>query len=376
MAEDGSAAENGPLGATSEATAGGAMIDAYSIGVSVALDNGVGEGVAAMRRQLATLDRATASSRAGLARLIAAGRPAMEAGPLGPRALAAASRDPRRGLALAPAPRAARKAASATDKGATTHASATRTPRLSVPSISGAGPHKAKAERVRADANAAMAARRHARPADQNAERNAERGAERHAERRLRTAERGHTAPGPLRDARPPLSVPHLAALGRETAAPAPQAGGGAPAPRPGTQRSGTRSDAAAGSVATAGSGGVAPAAPGSMLRGPGGPKASLLAGAPAVAPTAALRPLGAARAPAAPVPPARATVRVTGSDGAAATGDGAGAAPAGGAVYLDGRLVGRWLANHLADAASRAPAAAAGFDPRQSFTWPGAIPS
>ncbi len=367
MAEDRGAADNGSLAASNEAAAGGGMIDAYSIGVSVALDSGVGEGVAAMRRQLATFDRATASSRAGLARLIATGRPAMETGALGPRALAAASRDPRRGFALAPTPRASRKSASAAEPGPTAPASATHAPRMTVPSTMRAGPRTRKAERARTDISAAMPARRGAAPA------------ERHAERHAGTAERHHGAPAaPARSRHTlrSLSVPHLVALGRETSAPARQAGGGAPAPGPGAERRSARADAATASTAAMGSGGVTPAAPASMLRGPAGPKAAALAAAPQAPSGGGGRARAGAGAPAAPVPPSRATVRVVGSDGAAAADSGTGGAPAGGAVYLDGRLVGRWLANHLADAASRAPAAAAGFDPRQSFTWPGAIPS
>lgn len=43
------------------------------------------------------------------------------------------------------------------------------------------------------------------------------------------------------------------------------------------------------------------------------------------------------------------------------------------GAVFLDGHLVGRWLAEHLAHEAGRAPAGPTGFDARAGIVWPGA---
>jgi outer membrane biosynthesis protein TonB len=45
------------------------MIDAYTIGITLALNNGVSEGVAAIRRDLEALDRAVDASAAGLAHL-------------------------------------------------------------------------------------------------------------------------------------------------------------------------------------------------------------------------------------------------------------------------------------------------------------------
>ena len=45
------------------------MIEAYEIGITLALDNGVASGVAAIRRDLDTLDRAVAQSSAGLVAL-------------------------------------------------------------------------------------------------------------------------------------------------------------------------------------------------------------------------------------------------------------------------------------------------------------------
>ncbi len=42
------------------------MIESYEIGIALALDNGVSAGIAAIRQDLATLDRAVASSAAGL----------------------------------------------------------------------------------------------------------------------------------------------------------------------------------------------------------------------------------------------------------------------------------------------------------------------
>ena len=38
------------------------MIDAYTIGISIALDDGVSEGIAQIRRKLVALDAATRSS--------------------------------------------------------------------------------------------------------------------------------------------------------------------------------------------------------------------------------------------------------------------------------------------------------------------------
>jgi hypothetical protein len=43
------------------------------------------------------------------------------------------------------------------------------------------------------------------------------------------------------------------------------------------------------------------------------------------------------------------------------------------GDVYLDGSRLGRWIVNHLAKAAERPRAGATGFDPRLTATWPGA---
>ena len=48
------------------------MIDAYTIGITLALNNGVADGIAAIRRDLAALDRAVDASAAGLAQLRAA----------------------------------------------------------------------------------------------------------------------------------------------------------------------------------------------------------------------------------------------------------------------------------------------------------------
>jgi hypothetical protein len=45
------------------------MIDAYTIGITLALNNGVSDGIAAIRRDLAALDRAVRVSEAGLVRL-------------------------------------------------------------------------------------------------------------------------------------------------------------------------------------------------------------------------------------------------------------------------------------------------------------------
>ncbi len=43
---------------------------------------------------------------------------------------------------------------------------------------------------------------------------------------------------------------------------------------------------------------------------------------------------------------------------------------PSGGDVYLDGTLVGRWIADHLAREATRPPAGATGFDTRLTPAW------
>ncbi len=48
------------------------MIDAYTIGITLALNNGVAEGIAAIRQDLAALDRAVDASAAGLMQLRAA----------------------------------------------------------------------------------------------------------------------------------------------------------------------------------------------------------------------------------------------------------------------------------------------------------------
>ncbi|MCX7382765.1 MAG: hypothetical protein NT133_15415 [Alphaproteobacteria bacterium] len=45
-----------------------------------------------------------------------------------------------------------------------------------------------------------------------------------------------------------------------------------------------------------------------------------------------------------------------------------------GGAVYLDGLLVGRWMEERLARAAGRPSGGATGFDPRMGPSWPGAL--
>ena len=59
------------------------MIDAYTIGITLALNNGVSEGVAAIRRDLEALDRAVDASAAGLAHLRqAAEAPLLERPPI------------------------------------------------------------------------------------------------------------------------------------------------------------------------------------------------------------------------------------------------------------------------------------------------------
>ena len=45
------------------------MIEAYEIGISLALQDGVSEGIAVIRRELATLDQAIAATTSNFARL-------------------------------------------------------------------------------------------------------------------------------------------------------------------------------------------------------------------------------------------------------------------------------------------------------------------
>jgi hypothetical protein len=47
--------------------------------------------------------------------------------------------------------------------------------------------------------------------------------------------------------------------------------------------------------------------------------------------------------------------------------------APETGHVFLDGQLVGRWMREHLAQMAARPPSGSTGFDPRLGMIWPGA---
>jgi hypothetical protein len=48
------------------------------------------------------------------------------------------------------------------------------------------------------------------------------------------------------------------------------------------------------------------------------------------------------------------------------------GGRPAQGDVFLDGMRMGRWMTDHLARQAGRAPAGGSGFDPRMGIAWPG----
>ncbi len=85
------------------------------------------------------------------------------------------------------------------------------------------------------------------------------------------------------------------------------------------------------------------------------------------MAPSAAAPELQSAPAIAAPLAPALPSVAPVAEAGQEGGREG-------GAVYLDGMLVGRWMEERLARAAGRPSGGATGFDPRMGPSWPGAL--
>jgi len=374
------------------------MNDAYTIGITLALDNGVSEGIAVIRRDLASLDAAVAGSMAGLAQLRAAAAGIGGAG-LDP-ATARLIGEGRKLLGGLPRPVLA--PAQPVPAAATVPPEPTTTPD---PRFPAPGPSDAPRAPIREPHRPAV---------DQVAEPDRAPG--------------GAPSPAPVIAAAPPASAlatypvprapvapqPDLGLLpaGTPAASPAPAAppaaSSAAPTPRaqPLSQARAPRSldivDLQ--SFARRLTPPDAPPAPAPAMTVPTqdptvyrtdirrgtqpAPRPMLAAPPPAgqssraagerriervVAPTSPAAP--AIPVPVAPTPGPMAPGAATPFARPAAPPPRTADAPASGHgdVYLDGTLIGRWMVDHLAQEAGRPPAGLTGFDPRMSRIWPGA---
>ncbi len=357
------------------------MIEAYEIGIRLALDDGISAGVQAIRRELVELDRVVEASSVRLASLrAAAGFVAIPSVAEPPRREAGPSAEPEEAQAPARAvvpgpepgeeqpPDAARRAPSSgpefaaekLDDGA---------PAASAPSSSGER-RVAPAEPV---ADAAPYRTGPASPSDAKATTGVtaldDAGAPTEAAPVARPA-MGPAAPSVVYG-RPAAAPPIAAELSRERATPA----AAEPPPRhAATPAVVTVSEPMAMAPLPAADplrptrAGTSEEAPPS--RSAAAPTATLLASPPLRRPSRASHPSasGAARETVAPERGA--------SDpkpAAAQAGEGADQRTMEVYIYLEGAPLGRWMADQLDRAASRPAASLTGFDPRVSPAWPGA---
>ena len=351
------------------------MIDAYEIGINLALQDGVSAGVEAIIRELEALDAAVAASAAGLERLVAearaavatagtaavrapgpggvkatgAGQPgaghagtdagllAAEGGaalgrPAAPSGVAQSAGEVRQVDAQAPAETAARTAADVRGVAAAPVA-ATPLRVLAVPDAAaaeGAGKMREASAPMRSAPVPPVAVAGAARGGEDAPQWAASRVAAVAPVSAPGRSEAAVRRSGGLERVVQPLAVPAVAPLGARVEL--------AMAMGPVTQ------PAAAGSVA-------APATP-----APVRPRAAPLA------PSA--RALAAVAGPALPEAP------TFGGRPAAPPPPAAEEGGRGGDVVLDGRLVGQWLADRMGRDAARPLAGTTGFDPRQSPAW------
>lgn len=375
------------------------MNDAYTIGITLALEDGVSDGIAVIRQDLASLDAAIAGSMAGLATLRAA------AEGIGGLQLDAATVRLIGQKLLGPVPRPT-----------TAPAQPSPAPNPTAPEISAAPslPIRMPARQVPATDDAARPARETVLASPPETRMSGP-GAPQDP---IAQAKPLPVAPTPLADPAPlpgmptaPFQLP-LAPPASSTPAPIAQMQPPARAVLPATHTPRALGAADLQAFARGLSPAPAPAAPdvviAKFMRGPSAGASDVLRTAPAsdrprevppaeshnggrarlhtnerrvdrivtpakseAPPTSrapvALAPLVTApppsapsmsfqRAPIAPLP------RATESGGTSPGGD----------VFLDGTLLGRWMAEHLAQEAGRPPAGLTGFDPRMTRIWPG----
>lgn len=369
------------------------MIDAYEIGITLALQDGVSEGLAAVRRDLGVLDQAIAATAQGLARLqaVAGGAVASSQGEL--RRIAAAVARPG-GVARAqdaPTEPAISPAAAATRVIERESAAASRAPqaaatqgaeRAATPPVVNPEPRQPPvAAAVMPVATAPALAAPTLAPS-------VIRGA---AEVRATTADVRTTAvaPGVVAASPPvPASVPALpvmqpvmipAAMPGLPRAVAPDLPATRTEERPATVSAAPDLAAFARMMVPARvtEGATSREALRSPARHTGeaahGRAAALPArvAAHAMPMQRAAAPLAAALPPVAAAP-AQATMTST-REGAEQVLQQGAAGPTHGDVYLDGQLMGRWMADRMTRDADRPPSGPTGFDTRRSPAWPGA---
>lgn len=375
------------------------MIDAYEIGITLALQNGVSEGLAAVRRDLGALDQAIAATAQGLARLqvVAGGAVGASEGELRRIAAAAvarpaAARPGPAAAAVEPALAPGAAAARVVEREGVAPVRAPVAP-AAVATAERAGGRAAVVVAGAAPVAAPIAAAVPAAPSVSAAVA---------AQPAVAAAVAAPVVVPPAVRA----TVPGVAAPAMGSAAPVPVAPAAAPrmvapvvvAPVPAlrmgraAQGEGERPLAPAPPVPAAPDFAAfaramspvrveATTVPGGAGREPAGGGA---AGLPerSVAPTAPTMRDGTQRRAAAPMlalPPPVATV----APGAAAAGpvreagegarQGAAAGPTHGDVFLDGTRVGRWMSERMTREADRPPSGPTGFDGRRSPAWPGA---
>ncbi len=341
------------------------MIEAFEIGVSLALRDGVSEGIAAARRDMALIETAIRSNGVSLEALRRAGNRVLET----TRTARAADRV---GVSI-PGTVAKQSAAGPQGGGA-----ALPNPVEALPATRKAiVPH----DPVNVGPNAGAAPPSPAVPAPP--EPFGPRTSPQQPTSGLATPDRPNTRPvGPSPEKPAPAAPPNVTNAGLQAVKPRAQAASTAPgAPGAVPAGSNTRADGVAVPLRVQ----IGGSAPGRAAFGPapGG------AAEPA-APTAPVaREVASAAGPgvdtAAPtgwagVPPGVAPPPVTvGHTPAGAAGTGGGDArpgdtiPVHGDVFLDGVLVGRWMCRFLARQAGRDPAGPTGFDPRRNPVLPGA---
>ncbi len=370
------------------------MIDAYEIGITLALQDGVSAGLAAVRRDLGALDTAIAATAQGLARLQAAAGGAVAASEAELYRVAAAMVRPgvvTRPQAAPAEPAAAPAAAAARVLEREVAAPVRATAAPAAPSSERAAPpgHAAAPLLPAAAPTAVPVAATPVSVAPMPAEVPGSAAASRPAV----TPDMRVTVLAPAVSLPPPVAPGVMAAapLPRPAAAPVtvsvlPQSSASrAPGQRPVLERRVTAAPAAPELAAFARTMVPARMAQATTSRetrrevvrhlpeSAHGRTAALPAHAAsrsvprpwAAAPVAQLVPGMAAPAAAMTATPLRQTAEQVGQQVAAG--------PTHGDVYLDGQLMGRWMADRMTRDADRPPSGPTGFDTRRSPAWPGA---
>ena len=358
------------------------MIEAYEIGIKLALQDGISEGIAAIRRDLGSLDQAIAQTTLRLdalqrigARALAASQGRVEQAVSGPL--------PRRPAAVMvpPAPPGESEASATTSPVEVAPAGSTRAPAARVPA-SAPVPAPSTPTQIgqtgsasplvspRPDVVAAPAVVRAAIPAADVAQgvigpKPAERSPMAPAPRTVSAGEPASAGAGIVRQAVPELRTRGFVAPGGERPQGRvlrPMVPDALPAPERRTLAA-PQAPAEPGSRAA-----PPPQARTGEARGVRLPRPAAVPDMPAtrISPVA-----GGPAALAPPVPPA--AQRPAPSYAPPASSSRARESSMRGDVFLDGARVGRWMSEQMARDAGRPNTGPTGFDPRRSAAWPGA---